>query len=243
MGAPLPAIASTNWNQLADPIFNTKRSDGSVHPSAADNQLIAWPELFKMLPQRPALELLDFGCGTGDFANALVKQGHTVVGLDLAADMVVRAKKNYPELSFVAGSIDALRSDWHYDAITAVMVFQFVENHKLEELFTKLICRLKPEGRLIFAVHNRDYIEAAKAKTQKYFVDPAGQSRIQFANFGSIPFVARTADEYTALLERLGMKQCALSLPAFTQEYIALYGSKGNEPLDTPKFLIMSFSK
>ena len=238
-------ITTTNWNTLAK-IFDAESSE-AVDPRAADNILIAWPELIRMLERLPCCggnaHILDFGCGTGAFARKLANCGHAVHGVDPADQMIAIAKRQSEDIQFTVGSVDQILPNQMFDAITAIMVFQFIDDKAIEELFAKLVSHLKPNGRLIFAVHNKAYFDYAKSKTEKYYESQTGQFFIRFKEHGSIQLHPRSPSDYSRILELLGMNKLAESTPAFTDEYIATYGSKANEPLDLPKFLIMSFAK
>lgn len=241
----LPALTScaTDWNQVA-PIFDVKKAEG-IHPSAADNMLIAWPEIFDQLASfsQATSTVLDFGCGTGTFANKLVEMGHQVLGLDPAEKMVALARQNFAKIPFVSGTVEALGDHLSFDVITAVMVLQFVEPNKIKELLARLLTHLKPGGLFIFAVHNPEFLAAAKKTTKKYFEDASGQLHIQFKEVGQIPLYERRADDYCRILEMLGMKKFRESTPAFTKSYLDQYGANSTEPLNIPKFLICSFIK
>lgn len=237
----------SHWNTLAG-IFDTQSTE-AIDPRAADNILIAWPEIFTMLQdpslqyRRPVRLVLDFGCGTGAFVNELAKQQYHVYGIDPAEKMIAIAKSRFPNVVCTQGRVYDIPYDYTYDAVTAIMVFQFVDETKIGYLLTKLVSHLPPGAQLIFAVHNPDYLEYAKTMTQKYFKDANGQWHIQFKEHGAVKLYPRSSEEYTRILEPLGMRKHAECTPPFTDKYIAAYGANANEPLDSSKFLIMSFVK
>lgn len=234
---------ATNWNNIA-PIFDTKTGEPN-DPRAADNILIAWPCMVEMVERasKSCLQILDFGCGTGSFSEKLYRRGHQVAGIDPAENMIALAKKQSSAIHFFKGTVEDLAHNTVFDAIVASMVFQFVDESELEPLFTKLLKHLQPTGRLVFAVHNPEFLEAAMKSGPKFFTDSQGQLHIQFKEYGSIKLYARSSDRYKELLEKLGMKLCDVQTPPFTQEFKTLYGNTANDPLDIPKFLIMSFQK
>jgi 2-polyprenyl-3-methyl-5-hydroxy-6-metoxy-1,4-benzoquinol methylase len=233
------ALAGNAWNDVA-PIFDTHKSDG-IHPSVADNVLIAWPEMLKLISGK---SILDFGCGEGGLARELANRGHEVLGIDTAEKMIALAKQHVTSASFERSSAYELRESQVFDAISSSMVFQFVPDSEICQLFTKLLSHLKPGGTFVFAVHNPDFLDAARRLGPKFFLDASGQLHIRFRDYErSVPLYSRSSATYTSLLEKLGMKKVAESTPPFTQEYIEKYANKGSEPLDIPKFLILSFQK
>src|SRR5262245_10047721 len=54
--------------------------------------------------------VLDIGCGKGAFTHLLYRPGGTVIGTDLSATAVARARAKYPDIDFrVATAEEALR--------------------------------------------------------------------------------------------------------------------------------------
>ncbi len=52
--------------------------------------------------------LVDLGCGTGEHADLLASEGFAVVGLDLSAAMLAKAREAYGAPRFVRGLLDEL---------------------------------------------------------------------------------------------------------------------------------------
>jgi len=234
----MATIGDTNWNQVAE-IFDTRKRD-EIHPSVADNILIAWPVMRKLVTGQ---RVLDFGCGTGEFAAGLVDPCRTVMGIDPAKKMIEIAEKLPTTATFVICSAYDLPAVESFHCITSSMVFQFISESEIVPLFTKLLSHLKPSGRLVFAVHNPDFIEASKPLSQKFSTDQTGQLNIHFRDKGKIKLYLRTSQDYTVMLERLGMKKIAEETPPFSTEYIQKYGDETKEPFNVPKFLILAFQK
>ena len=85
---------------------------------------------FKILAGIGSLEgkrILDVGCGLGDFAGWLAQNDIKVdyTGLDLTPELVEQARKNYPDLKFVQGSIldESLLRDQQFDFVFASGIF------------------------------------------------------------------------------------------------------------------------
>lgn len=240
------AVAS-DWNRVAA-IFDTKSKE-TVDPRAADNILIAWPSILNMLQdpeltnKRPLRLILDFGCGTGGFVDQLGKWGYDATGIDTAEGMISIAKKSFPHRRFDSCSVWNIPYNYTYDAITAIMVFQFLDDKELKGILSQLLRHLEVGGRFVFAVHDSDYLAYAQTKTKKYFVDQSNQMYISFKEHGDVKIYPRSADDYIAILESLNMKKHAEATPPFTPEYVEKYGAHPSEPLDKSKFLIMSFVK
>ena len=101
--------------------------------------------------------ILDAGCGTGIMGEALVLQGHTVIGLDnnspmLSQAFVRRARLTPPQMqawTLVFGDVACppVEVPEHLDAIIFGNVIQFVSDY--DALFRSCLNRLRPEGILI----------------------------------------------------------------------------------------------
>jgi 2-polyprenyl-3-methyl-5-hydroxy-6-metoxy-1,4-benzoquinol methylase len=83
--------------------MNNTISSDTAYENFADGQFLRTH--FKLLPHVlgyadscNAESILDIGCGDGAMANALIKPGRTVVGIEPSEMGVALAKKNYPHL-------------------------------------------------------------------------------------------------------------------------------------------------
>lgn len=89
MNQRLDAIAAY-WNDAA-PDFDREPDHGL---GAAPTRLAWRRRLAEWLPGEPA-DVLDVGCGTGSLSLLLAEAGHRVTGVDLAAEMVGRARAKF----------------------------------------------------------------------------------------------------------------------------------------------------
>lgn len=74
----------------------TKRSDSFQEQRCAelhDDIAQRWlKEILQYVPKK-RLKILDVGCGSGFFTILMAQQGHEVIGVDLTADMITRARE------------------------------------------------------------------------------------------------------------------------------------------------------
>ncbi|MCY3748128.1 MAG: class I SAM-dependent methyltransferase [Chloroflexi bacterium] len=97
-------------------------------------------------------DLLDLGCGRGEFLAAAAEAGHRVLGLDHDPAMLAEARG----LPVRRGdALDFLQSTPHrYHAITAFHVIEHLAVREAEALVRLVADRLWPGGRLVIATPN-----------------------------------------------------------------------------------------
>ncbi len=106
--------------------------------------------------QYPSGNLLDYGTGTGYFAQQMSKSGWNVTALEISP---AAREKAYELFKIKAGPPDKIKSyHQHFQVITLWHVLEHV--HDLLELKADLINALAPEGILVVAVPNRKSFDA-----------------------------------------------------------------------------------
>jgi ubiquinone/menaquinone biosynthesis C-methylase UbiE len=88
--------------------------------------------------------ILDIGCGSGLFAEHLVRKGLKVVGIDINQDMIDAAKNNVPEAEFLLAEAENLPfKDNSFDMVFLGLVLHEVNDFEksLSEAFR--VCRIK----------------------------------------------------------------------------------------------------
>jgi SAM-dependent methyltransferase len=105
----------------------------------------------------PGAQVLDAGCGSGQFAIALAERGARVTGIDLAPEMIIRARAHAAEhgigddIEWRVGDVKYLSDPLAvYDAIFARVLFQFLPD--IPGTLRELRRVLKPGGRLLASV-------------------------------------------------------------------------------------------
>lgn len=97
-------------------------------------------------------DLLDIGCGRGEFLGSAAGSGHQVLGLDHDAKMIDQVN-GHP--THHGEALNYLQStSMHYDAITAFHVIEHFPVHEAAALVRLAADRLRPGGRLIVATPN-----------------------------------------------------------------------------------------
>lgn len=130
-----------NWNA-----WNVCRED-AIWEVSQDQQNL----LDEWLRGRTGLKILDAGCGTGWTCKNLLKHG-SVIGTDLADEILARAKLRVPEADFVAGDFMQLDLGHDFDVVVCLEVLSHVADQAA--FVRKLASHLKPGGELLMATQN-----------------------------------------------------------------------------------------
>ncbi len=102
---------------------------------------------------RDGARILDAGCGTGRVAIELARRGHHMVGVDVDAELLARARSKAPALDWVEADLAALPAEvapGPFDAVVlAGNVMIFVARGTEGAVVAHLAARLAPRGLLI----------------------------------------------------------------------------------------------
>lgn len=119
---PRAAAASTSWDAVGE-WYGTHLSAPGTYQSE-----VVWPGAMRLLGVGPGKTFLDVACGEGSFAQLIVKQGGSVVGIDAAPTLVRQAQnKKIRDAEFfvadAAGSI-AMYNGKTFDGAAIVLALQ-----------------------------------------------------------------------------------------------------------------------
>lgn len=102
---------------------------------------------------REDLEIIEVGCGAGWLCPQLIRFGR-VVGTDLSDQVLDRAKKRTPQVTFIAGDFMSLQFGRNaFDVVVTLEVLSHVTDHAA--FVRKLAELLRPGGYLMMATQNR----------------------------------------------------------------------------------------
>jgi SAM-dependent methyltransferase len=131
-----------------DAVSERYRADDDEPPAYT-----AWlADLRARLP--PVASVLDLGCGCGvPVARALADLGHDVVGVDISAVQVERARRLVPDARFVhADAVSLSFAHGSFDAIVCLYMLIHLPHGEQETLIRNLGTCLKPGGVLLATV-------------------------------------------------------------------------------------------
>src|ERR1051325_6291746 len=114
-------------------------------------------DLMALVDARPAMRVVDLGCGTGELTQVLhnaLKASETL-GLDSSAAMLARSEKLAgSNLRFEQRDIAEFVAAGEYDLVFSNAALHWLEGH--EALLARLTAALKPDGQLAVQVPAND---------------------------------------------------------------------------------------
>lgn len=122
--------------------------------------------IFSQLGGREGLSVLDVGCGDGIHAVELAKLGARVTGIDNSLALLLSAAQNKESaalddgrVEFIHGDMRRLPRDREFDAVMCVgTTLGYFEEEQNWLCLQEMHDRLRPGGRLLIHVFNRDFV-------------------------------------------------------------------------------------
>jgi SAM-dependent methyltransferase len=126
------------------------RAAATYIDSAAELTKHALPILLDACRLTRGSRAIDIACGPGHVTNMVAQTGASVVGVDLAPEMIKLARQRYPALTFQEAHVEQLPFDT--DTFDAALVNFAIHHFARPEIACAEIRRvLKPGGRFVFA--------------------------------------------------------------------------------------------
>jgi len=172
-------------------------------------------DLVALIEKRPRMQVVDFGCGTGELTRELHDHlsAKETLGIDSSETMLLKSSAFGDELvRFAKGDIEAFVADTPFDLVFSNAALHWVENH--DSLFGRLASFLGPHGQLAVQMPaNEDHPSHAVAREVA-------------ESLGHAPRVSSVLppERYASILHRLG----------FARQHVRLqiYGHVLNEARD-----------
>lgn len=161
-------------------------------------------DLLALVKPRPAMRVVDLGCGTGELTQAMHRQlgASDTLGLDNSDAMLAGSAQFAGEgLRFERGDLAAFEPAESYDLVFSNAAIQWVSGHL--DLLCRLTRALKPSGQLAIQMPMQDEHASHRTAHQVAAESPFRE------NLGG--FIRREplllAEEYAGLLDRLGYSE------------------------------------
>ncbi len=132
------------WNRVAADWRIQVGDDGD-----ANRRLNSDPVLWDFVGDVRGLAVLDAGCGTGYLANKLHERGASVVGVDVAEEMIRIATASYPAVTFRVDSVSELRTVGDAEIDVIVSNYVLMDTPDLGAALRAFFRVLKPGGHVV----------------------------------------------------------------------------------------------
>jgi ubiquinone/menaquinone biosynthesis C-methylase UbiE len=141
--------------QWYDTFFGKDYARFDSHPGTARE--VAFIE--SVLPEPPAT-VLDLACGMGRHSVPLSRKGFDVIGLDLSAELLARARRKRSRVDWVRGDMSRVPlADKSCDAVISLFssIGYFEDEFDNYRVLSEAARVLRPDGRLVVETVNRDF--------------------------------------------------------------------------------------
>jgi len=116
----------------------------------------------------PNSSLLSAGCGAGRYDGILSDAGHSVLGIDLSAGMLARAREKFPQIRYEQIGVQEMDFYHEFDGAICIDALEHVFPEDWPVIVKGFAAALKPEGVLYFTldVSATDWLQAAYEQGQ-----------------------------------------------------------------------------
>ncbi|MDO8579821.1 MAG: methyltransferase domain-containing protein [bacterium] len=140
---------NTSWGSVAD------WYDASINDADSYQARVILPNVLRLLAPEKGRKILDLACGQGYFSHALSARGASVVGVDIAPELVNLAKKHagHTEEFYVAEAHDLSKFDKNrFDSVLCVLAIQNID--RMTDVFEEVSRLLKTEGKFVIVLNH-----------------------------------------------------------------------------------------
>jgi len=119
------------------------------------NGAVEVPALRRLLPDLAGADVLDLGCGFGDFARLVRDRGAaSVTGVDISERMLAEAalRTRDPAIVYVRSAIETYRPTRAFDLVVSSLALHYVEDYA--GVVRRVFAALKAGGRFLFSVEH-----------------------------------------------------------------------------------------
>lgn len=229
---PELTVKAAPQNIYDDPVFfegykALRQNDAGL------NGVLELPALHRLLPDLSNLNVLDLGCGFGDFARFARERGAaSVMGVDISARMLEDAKTRTrdPAITYVRSSIDEYKPpSQSFDLVVSSLALHYVEDYA--SVAERVFNALKPGGRLLFSVEHpmctanpSGWVRDENGRRQYWPVNdyrPEGRRDTRWFVDGVVKY-HRTVETYVNTLLHTGFLLAHLGEPMPTRDALAV---------------------
>lgn len=162
-------------------------------------------DLVELLSPQPGERILDLGCGTGHLTDKIASSQAEVVGIDSAATMIEKARRNYPNIHFELADAAKLAYTEQFDSVFSNAVLHWIKPPEL--VILGIWNALKPGGKFVAEFGGKGNINLIITALDDA-IESLDLSSDRELNDNYFPSIA----EYGTLLEKQGFRFTFASL-------------------------------
>jgi trans-aconitate methyltransferase len=185
---------------IPEPARPPSESSAPWDPSLYQNaHAFVWEmagEIFALLDPRPGERILDIGCGTGQLTARIAAAGAEVIGIDSSAEMLEKARANYPSIDFRQADARSFALGMRFDAVFSNAALHWAP--EAEDVIRCVAAALRPGGRFVAEF-------GGKGNTGCLVEEAAAAAAARGISVHN-PWYFPSIGEYSALLERNGFE-------------------------------------
>ncbi|WP_155590996.1 class I SAM-dependent methyltransferase [Lysinibacillus cavernae] len=145
------------------------------------NRLLEQPTMKSLLPPLANLQILDIGCGMGEFANYCIDHhAKHVTALDVSSNMLAIAKQehSHPQIDYQLQAIEDYEvASNSFDCITSSLSLHYVKD--FDAVIRQIAQKLRPNGIFIFSVEHP--IATARHTLDDNWIYDENNNRLHYA--------------------------------------------------------------
>lgn len=214
------------------------------------NGAVEVPALHRLLPDLAGSDVLDLGCGFGDFARlARVRGAASVTGVDISERMLAEAalRTQDPAIVYVRGAIETYAPARAFDLVVSSLALHYVDDYA--GVARRVHAALKPGGRFLFSVehpmctaHPAGWVKDGGGTALHWPVDRYGDEGPRATTWfvdGVVKY-HRTVATYVGALFDAGFALAHLGEPGPTPEALAARPALEKEKRRPPFLVLMA---
>ena len=155
--------------------------------------------LIELLDPKQSEKILDLGCGTGDLTKKLADLGVSVVGIDYSNNMVMEARKKYPQISFEVRDVTALGYNDEFDAVFSNATLHWVKQSK--QALKWIYQSLKKGGRFVAEFGGKGNVQSIAGEIIHQLKESGLNVKTE-----QFPWYYPSIGEYSTLMEEVGFR-------------------------------------
>jgi SAM-dependent methyltransferase len=212
--------------------------------NAPYNALYERPAMLGVLPDVKGKRILDAGCGSGWYAEQLMKRGAIVSAIDASAAMVDHARVRLSQIDAEPGRFDLKVADLadklpfddaSFDGIVSPLVLHYLRDWR--PTLREMRRVLKAHGWLLFSTHH-PAADAALFQTKNYFATEHVVDHWEWV--GRVEFFRRSLTEVISSVIESGFVIHKVVEPVPTAEFKASKPDHWERLMNQPAFLIVN---